>query len=73
MINETESGKQDQTQMLIEVAPEHTLQREVNNISDTNEHLVHFRKHHNKDFLIAHLNINNIQTNLKSSRISSRN
>lgn len=61
MINETEGGKQDQTQMLIEVAPEHTLEREVDNISDTNEQMVHFRKHHNKAFLIAHLNINSIQ------------
>ena len=34
MLNETESGKQDQTRMLIEVAPEHTLQREVDNTSD---------------------------------------
>ena len=38
-----------------------SLYRDVTEITSDNDQLELFRKHHNKDFLIAHLNINSIQ------------
>ena len=40
---------------------EQSLHRDVTEIISDNDRLELFRKHHNKDFLIAHLNINSIQ------------
>ena len=40
---------------------EQFLYRDVTEITSENDQLELFRKHHNKDFLIAHLNINSIQ------------
>ena len=40
---------------------EQSLHRDVTEIISDNDRLELFRKHHNKDLLIAHLNINSIQ------------
>ena len=42
-------------------APKQCLHRDVTETIFNNDRLELFRKHHNKDFLIAHLNINSIQ------------
>ena len=42
-------------------ALEQSLHRDVIEITTDNDQLELFRKHHNKDFLTAHLNINSIQ------------
>ena len=42
-------------------APKQCLRRDVTQTIFNNDRLELFRKHHNKDFLIAHLNINSIQ------------
>ena len=51
-------------------ALEQSLHREVTEIISDNDRLEFFRKHHNKDFLITHLNINSIQNKFEELHVT---